>query len=167
MNNEFSGVIGFWRGPAPRYFVTVPAEQGADLKAISGFVTYGWGVIPVRTRIEREFDPDAIRRLRASTGRDIAVAGPELAGQAMRAGLVDEFHLLVCPVIVGGGTRSLPGRCTARPEPARGTPLRQRRGCAAPCAFNRSTHARLRSRSKLCRMTRSIRGKTETQLRSC
>ncbi len=51
MNIEFNGKIWFWKGPAPYYFVTVPAEQSGDLKAISGFVTYGWGVIPVRVRI--------------------------------------------------------------------------------------------------------------------
>ena len=51
MNIEFSGNIWFWRGPAPWFFVTVPAEQSLDLKAISGFVTYGWGVIPVHVRI--------------------------------------------------------------------------------------------------------------------
>ena len=51
MNIEFSGNIWFWRGPAPWFFVTVPAEQTLDLKAISGFVTYGWGVIPVHVRI--------------------------------------------------------------------------------------------------------------------
>jgi hypothetical protein len=51
INIEFSSIIWFWRGPAPWYFVTVPAEQSADLKAISGFVTYGWGMIPVRARI--------------------------------------------------------------------------------------------------------------------
>lgn len=51
MNLEFAGPIWFWRGPAPWYFVTVPAEQSADLKAISGFVTYGWGVIPVWAHI--------------------------------------------------------------------------------------------------------------------
>jgi hypothetical protein len=51
MNIEFSGKIWFWRGPAPWYFVTVPAEQSQELKAISGFVTYGWGVIPVQVRI--------------------------------------------------------------------------------------------------------------------
>src|SRR5512133_3429773 len=48
---EFSGKIWFWRGPAPWYFVTVPEEQSLDLKAISGFVTYGWGVIPVNVRV--------------------------------------------------------------------------------------------------------------------
>ena len=51
MNIEFNGEILFWRGPAPWYFVAVPVEQSHDLKAISGFVTYGWGVIPVRVRI--------------------------------------------------------------------------------------------------------------------
>lgn len=63
----------------------------------------------VRTRIERTFDPDLIRRLKAEEERDIAVAGPELAEQAIRAGVVDEFHMIVCPVIVGGGTRFFPG----------------------------------------------------------
>ena len=51
MNIEFTGKIFFWRGPAPWFFVAVPEEQSRDLKAISGFVTYGWGVIPVRVRI--------------------------------------------------------------------------------------------------------------------
>lgn len=51
MNLEFDGKIWFWKGPAPWYFVTVPAKQSRDLKAISGFVTYGWGVIPVHVRI--------------------------------------------------------------------------------------------------------------------
>ena len=50
---EFSGDIWFWRGPAPFYFVTVPIEQSSDLKAISGLVTYGWGMIPVTARIGR------------------------------------------------------------------------------------------------------------------
>lgn len=51
MNIDFDGPIWFWRGPAPWYFVTVPAEQSRELKAISGLVTYGWGVIPVHARI--------------------------------------------------------------------------------------------------------------------
>ncbi len=48
---EFNGKIWFWKGPSPFYFVTVPAKQSRDLKAISGLVTYGWGVIPVQVRI--------------------------------------------------------------------------------------------------------------------
>lgn len=58
-----------------------------------------------RTRIEREFDADAVRRLKANAEHDITVDGPELAAQAVRAGLVDEFQMIVCPVIVGGGKR--------------------------------------------------------------
>ena len=51
MNFKFSGKIWFWKGPAPWFFVTVPARQSRDLKAISGLVTYGWGVIPVTVQI--------------------------------------------------------------------------------------------------------------------
>lgn len=48
---EFEGNVWFWKGPAPWFFVTVPEEQSRELKAISGLVTYGWGVIPVHVRI--------------------------------------------------------------------------------------------------------------------
>jgi dihydrofolate reductase len=65
-------------------------------------------VSSARTRIEREFDPEAVRELKASSGRDISVGGPELAAQALREGLVDELHLFVSPVVVGGGNPSLP-----------------------------------------------------------
>ena len=61
-----------------------------------------------RTRIERAFDPAAVRQLKAEASQDLAVAGPELAAQAIRAGLVDEVHLFVVPVVVGGGKRALP-----------------------------------------------------------
>ena len=61
-----------------------------------------------RTRIEREFDPEMIRRLKAETEKDMSIDGPELAGQAIKAGLVDEILMIVCPVIVGGGKRFLP-----------------------------------------------------------
>lgn len=69
-----------------------------------------------RTRIEREFDPDAIRRLKASSGADITITGPELAGQAMSAGLVDECHLLLNPIVLGGGKRALPDNLCMRLE---------------------------------------------------
>jgi dihydrofolate reductase len=62
----------------------------------------------MRTRIERSFDPEAIRRLKAASAADILIGGAELAGHAIREGLVDEYHLFVCPVIVGGGKRGLP-----------------------------------------------------------
>jgi dihydrofolate reductase len=62
-----------------------------------------------RTRIEREFDPEAVRALKARADRDLSVGGPELAAQALAAGLVDEIHLFLAPVAVGGGKRALPG----------------------------------------------------------
>jgi dihydrofolate reductase len=61
-----------------------------------------------RTRIERDFDPEAVRRMKASARRDLTVGGPDLAVHAFRAGLVDECHLFVAPIIVGGGKQSLP-----------------------------------------------------------
>ena len=116
-----------------------------------------------RTRIERDFDPDMVRQIKASTGRDITVGGSNLAGQAIRYGLVDELQLLVVPVIVGGGKKSLPDNemgvgewelldeaihefnvsttCPCRLEPAspfqgRGLPRRTRHlGTVGPCGI--------------------------------
>ena len=65
-------------------------------------------VAGARTRIERDFDPGAVRQLKASAERDIGVGGPELAAHALRAGLVDELQLFVVPMVVGGGSRALP-----------------------------------------------------------
>ena len=65
-------------------------------------------VSSARTRIERAFDPDAIRQMKASAERDISVGGPDLAAQAFGAGLVDECHLFVAPIVVGGGKPALP-----------------------------------------------------------
>ena len=65
-------------------------------------------VSSARTRIERQFEPDDVRRLKETEDRDLVVGGPELAGHALRAGLVDEIELFVSPVVVGGGTRALP-----------------------------------------------------------
>src|SRR5947208_328948 len=65
-------------------------------------------VSSARTRIERDFDPRAVRQLKESADRDLTVGGPGLAGQALAAGLVDECQFFVAPVVVGGGTRSLP-----------------------------------------------------------
>jgi dihydrofolate reductase len=61
-----------------------------------------------RTRLERDFDPEAVRQLKESAGAPISVGGPTLAAEALRAGLVDECHLFLNPVIVGAGTRALP-----------------------------------------------------------
>jgi dihydrofolate reductase len=61
-----------------------------------------------RTRIERDFDPAAIRALKDGAAADLSIGGPELAAQALRAGLVDELRLFLSPVAVGGGNRALP-----------------------------------------------------------
>jgi dihydrofolate reductase len=61
-----------------------------------------------RTKIQRSFDPDEVRKLKGNTASDIAVCGPELAAHAIRAGLVDEFQMRICPVLIGGGKRYFP-----------------------------------------------------------
>ena len=63
-----------------------------------------------RTRIERDFDPDQVRKLKEAADRDLTVGGAHLAAQAIAAGLVDEYQLFVVPAVVGGGTRALPGQ---------------------------------------------------------
>ena len=62
-----------------------------------------------RTRIERDFNPAVIRQLKTSSNRDISVGGAELAGQAIAAGLVDECHLFLNPIVIGSGKHALPG----------------------------------------------------------
>ena len=61
-----------------------------------------------RTRIERAFDPEAVRQLKATAEQDLGIGGPELAAHAFKAGLVDECHLFVTPIVVGGGNQALP-----------------------------------------------------------
>ena len=61
-----------------------------------------------RTRIERDFDPAQVRKLKETASRDLTVGGPHLAAQAIAAGLVDEYQLFLVPAVVGGGTRALP-----------------------------------------------------------
>ena len=64
--------------------------------------------VTARTRIERSFDPDAVRDLKASAGRDLGIGGADLAAQALRAGLVDELDIVLAPAVVGGGKRAIP-----------------------------------------------------------
>jgi len=65
-------------------------------------------VSTARTRIERRFDPEDVRQLKAAAAKDLAVGGPALAAAAFAAGLVDELHLFLVPVLVGGGKQALP-----------------------------------------------------------
>jgi dihydrofolate reductase len=73
-------------------------------------------VMSAKTRLEHNFDPDAVRELKTTAHRDISIGGPCLAGQALKAGLVDELHLFLCPVVVGGGTAALPADVQLRLE---------------------------------------------------
>lgn len=95
----FSDYAGIWRA----------AEKIVYSRALQT-------VSSARTRIESDFDPDVVRRLKESSSADIAVGGAELGGQAIRAGLVDECHLFLCPVVVGGGKRALPDNVRAQLE---------------------------------------------------
>jgi dihydrofolate reductase len=61
-----------------------------------------------KTRIERDFDAETVRQLKATAGTDMTVGGPDLAAQAIKAGLVDEVHLFLAPIVVGAGKQSLP-----------------------------------------------------------
>ena len=65
-------------------------------------------VSSARTRIERDFDTEAVQELKAKAERDISVGGPHLAARAIQAGLVDEFQLFITPHVIGGGNQSLP-----------------------------------------------------------
>jgi dihydrofolate reductase len=81
--------------------------QSAEKIVYSGTLTK---LESARTRLERTFDPDAVRALKETADADVGIGGPTLSANAYRAGLVDEVRLLISPVIVGGGTRALPDR---------------------------------------------------------
>ena len=69
-----------------------------------------------RTRIERDFDPEAVRQMKAPAGPDISVGGPDLAAQAIKAGLVGECHLFVGPIVVGVGKQAFPSNVRLKLE---------------------------------------------------
>jgi dihydrofolate reductase len=91
--------------PSPAFRDFTRIWQAADKVVFSK--TLG-AASSARTVVERVFDPEAIRRLKATAARDLTVGGADLAGQAIAAGLVDELQLFSVPVLVGGGKRSLP-----------------------------------------------------------
>jgi dihydrofolate reductase len=88
---SFRDFTGIWQGAEKIVFSTT-------LQSVS----------TARTRIERTFDPGAVRELKSASEQDMTVGGADLAGQAIRAGLVDELQLFLVPVIVGGGKQALP-----------------------------------------------------------
>ena len=91
---------------APPHVVSYARDWQATEKVV--FSTTLEDVSSARTRIERSFDPEAVRALKAASPHDLTVDGPTLAAQAIRAGLVDEYHLFDTTSVVGGGTRFFP-----------------------------------------------------------
>jgi dihydrofolate reductase len=102
------------------YWETAPTDGDADEAVVHDYarvwqaadkVVYSTTLADTasaRTRIERAFDPVAIRQLMETSAHDISIGGPGLAAEALRAGLVDELHLFQVPIIVGGGKPALP-----------------------------------------------------------
>jgi dihydrofolate reductase len=101
-----------WQAAEKVVYSRTLAQKRNALGPLS-LTAYGPGT---RTRIEREFDPEAVRRLKASAERDLSVGGAELAAQALAAGLVDECQLFLTPVVVGGGNPALPKHLRLRLE---------------------------------------------------
>ena len=104
-------VMAYWEAPpdlddqSPSIRDYAAIWQAADKVVFSRTLET---VSTARTRLERDFDPEEVRRLKGSSERDLSVGGPHLAARALEAGLVDECHLFLAPVVVGGGTRCLP-----------------------------------------------------------
>jgi dihydrofolate reductase len=100
----------FWESP-PDLAAPPHVKDFAEIWQAADKIVYSKtleAVASARTRVERAFDPDAVRQLKATASLDLTVGGAELAAQAIEAGLVDEYQLLLVPVIVGGGKRALP-----------------------------------------------------------
>jgi dihydrofolate reductase len=95
--------------PAMRDFARI--WQSADKIVYSR--TLG-SVTTARTRLDSSFDPDAVRELKATATRDLAVGGPDLASHAIKAGLVDEYQVFATPILVGGGTPAFPDKVRVR-----------------------------------------------------
>lgn len=107
-------VMVFWEtyapGDSPAMADFAAIWRAADKIVYSSTLT---SAPTAATRIERSFDPDGVRRLKEQSEADLAISGPTLAGQALRAGLVDDIHVFVAPCVVGGGLRAFPDAVVA------------------------------------------------------
>jgi dihydrofolate reductase len=104
-------VMRYWQSASTRRDEHPVAADYARIWQAADKIVYSTTLAEVstaNTRLERDFDAAAVRSLKTSAPADLSIGGPGLAAAAIRAGLVDEIHLLVNPVIVGGGTRALP-----------------------------------------------------------
>jgi len=110
-------VMVVWETPAMTEDQPAVIRDYADIWRAADKVVYSktlQNVASARTRIVRDFDPEAVRRMKIEADRDLGIGGPELAAQALRAGLVDEILLIVAPVVVGSGTPVLPSDARIR-----------------------------------------------------
>jgi dihydrofolate reductase len=101
----------FWEDPGNTGGGSAAVQEYGEIWRAAEKIVYSRtleAVSSADTRIEREFDPDQVRRLKEAASADLSVGGAELAATAIEAGLVDEYHLFVVPVLVGGGKRALP-----------------------------------------------------------
>jgi dihydrofolate reductase len=104
-------VLKVWDGPAMAEHPAAEIREFAEVWKATDKIVVSRSLESVdapRTTLVREFDADDVRRRKAESDRDLAIGGPTLAAHAFAAGLVDEVHLFVNPVIVGGGLRALP-----------------------------------------------------------
>ena len=104
-------VLAYWEDPPALDEQPPFVQEFAEIWQAADKVVYSRTLETAqtaRTRIERAFDPEAIRQLKAQSDRDVTVGGPDLAAQAISAGLVDDYKMFVVPVVVGAGKQSLP-----------------------------------------------------------
>jgi dihydrofolate reductase len=104
-------VLRFWEDPPDLAQEPPQIRDFAEIWQASDKIVYSSSLESVstaRTRIEREFDPGTVRRMKEAADSDVSVGGPGLAGAALRSGIVDECHVFLNPVVVGSGTAWLP-----------------------------------------------------------
>jgi dihydrofolate reductase len=109
----------FWESPPDLASQPAHVQDYAEIWQAADKIVYSKTLetaTSARTRIERDFDPEVVRQLKATASHDLTVGGSELAAQAIEAGLVDEYHLLLVPVVVGGGKRALPDNVSVNLE---------------------------------------------------
>jgi dihydrofolate reductase len=109
----------FWETAGTRRDLRPVSRDYAEIWHAAEKIVYSRtlpAVSSAKTRLDREFDHDAVRRLKEISPADITVGGAELAGQAIAAGLVDELQLLLGPILAGGGKAALPGDVHVRLE---------------------------------------------------
>ena len=103
--------MAYWESPANTADGPAAVQEYGEIWRAADKVVYSRTletVATARTRIEGELDPAAVRRLKETTSGDLSIGGAELAARAIAAGLVDEYHLFLVPVVVGAGKRALP-----------------------------------------------------------